>query len=347
MGKDANTPAAPDYTGAAIAQGLLSREAALSQTGLNRPNEVGPFGSRTWSYTPSSGTAPATGNTATGLSNGNPLNPMIVGEKLQLDANGNVVNTTAINPFNSKGIKSLERLKSMGYDASDETMGRINPGDWTVTTTLSPEQQRLYDQGVDYQTTSGQLAADALTNYKNMQPINYSPGEFSGDRSRVENAVYDRATRLYGDQFSAMEGSMRDRLVNQGLDENSEAFQRQVRDFENTRYGAYQDAADRAVIAGGQEQSRLVGDESRLLANLLQARGSALNEAQALASGGKVNLPNFQSYGAASGYQAPDMMGATQAGYNAALGAANAENAADTANTQGGIALASMLAMYF
>jgi len=341
MSKGGDTPTTPDYISAALAQGNLSRDATLSQTGLNRPNEVGPYGTRTWSYTPATGTGGAAPPST-------PMTPASIGIPPRPpgneDKNYGGLTSKEARDWDAKYAGAVASLQNGTYSSptsgTGSGSGLINPGDWTVTTELSPEQQRLYNLSTDYQTTSGEMAGRALENFNSQGNLNFTPESFGAERSRVEDAMYDRATRLYGDQFSEAESSMRDRLVNQGLDENSEAFKRQVRDFDTTRYGAYQDAADRSVLAGGQEQSRM-------LANLLQARGSALNEAQSLASGGQVQLPNFQSYGQAGGFQAPDIMGATEAGYNADLGAANASNAAQASNTQGAMTLASMLAMYY
>lgn len=44
-------PAAPDYVGAAQAQGGANLDAAIAQGILNRPNEVTPLGSRNWNQT--------------------------------------------------------------------------------------------------------------------------------------------------------------------------------------------------------------------------------------------------------------------------------------------------------
>lgn len=41
-------PPAPDYTGAAVAQGAANKEAAISQARLNNPNIIGPYGTQTF-----------------------------------------------------------------------------------------------------------------------------------------------------------------------------------------------------------------------------------------------------------------------------------------------------------
>lgn len=49
IGKDAPDP--PDYAAAARAQGTANLDAAIATGILNRPNEINPFGSRTWDQT--------------------------------------------------------------------------------------------------------------------------------------------------------------------------------------------------------------------------------------------------------------------------------------------------------
>jgi hypothetical protein len=64
------------------------------------------------------------------------------------------------------------------------------------------------------------------------------------------------------------------------------------------------------------------------IAEQMQRRGMSLNEMNALLSGQQVSMPNMPSFAAAQRSETPNILGATQMGYDAALGAANAQNAA-------------------
>lgn len=57
FGKPPAAPAAPDYTGAAIAQGAANKETAVAQARLNNPNIYSPYGNQTVTW----GTPDATG----------------------------------------------------------------------------------------------------------------------------------------------------------------------------------------------------------------------------------------------------------------------------------------------
>ncbi|NBW17342.1 MAG: tail fiber domain-containing protein [Caulobacteraceae bacterium] len=63
------------------------------------------------------------------------------------------------------------------------------------------------------------------------------------------------------------------------------------------------------------------------IAEQMQRRGMSLNEMNALLSGQQVNLPQMPSFQPAGRAETPNILGATQMGYDAQLGAANAQNA--------------------
>lgn len=60
IASSAMAPSGPDYSGAAQAQGQANTQATRLSTQLNRPNEVTPYGSRTWYQGPQNSSSPAT-----------------------------------------------------------------------------------------------------------------------------------------------------------------------------------------------------------------------------------------------------------------------------------------------
>ena len=72
------------------------------------------------------------------------------------------------------------------------------------------------------------------------------------------------------------------------------------------------------------------------IAEQMQRRGMSLNEMNALLSGQQVNMPQMPSFVAAQRSETPNILGATQMGYDAALGQYNAQQAG-AANTMGGL----------
>jgi hypothetical protein len=184
------------------------------------------------------------------------------------------------------------------YGSTTYTVDPTNPDSYTQTTTLSPEQQRLLDQSQGLQYNQGQAAGSRLDQVNNQGEFNLDglpsqvtnvkgsnfksdinspsvaqtsvdlskvskiPGldDYSADRQRVEDSYYDRSAKRLDQQFGRREDQSRTQLLNQGLTEGSEGWNNAMKDLANERQDAYGDARDRAIQAGGQEQSRMFGD---------------------------------------------------------------------------------------
>lgn len=126
--------------------------------------------------------------------------------------------------------------------------GRVDPFNATLTTSLSPEQQALLEQ----QQQAQQLLGG--------QVVNQLQGGFPGGRRRVEDAVYNRALRLLQPQLDQYQRRMDQQLANQGLPIGGEAVSAERTRFEDARSRQLQELAMSAVLAGGQEQSRQIGN---------------------------------------------------------------------------------------
>ena len=163
-------------------------------------------------------------------------------------------------------------------------------GDWTQTTTLSESQQGLYDQS-----TTNKLAA-ALAGQQMVGDL--------GDRSSIADALYKRSTQYMDQNFGDQQAGLESQLQNQGLVQGSEAYDKAMRNFMQTRGQAYEGAASSAVINADSAQNNAVSRIAQLLAATKET-----NPAAAGTGGGA------------------DLAGATSQQYNADLAKANAENA--------------------
>lgn len=117
----------------------------------------------------------------------------------------------------------------------------------------APNLQGNVDLGVD---TSG------------LPQIPQDVSQFRGD---VEQSVFDRGRALLDPVFSDQERALEQRLANQGLPTSGEAYDRDFTRFGRGRNRAFTDLANQAVITGGQEASRALGD-------VLAARGQGFGE---------------------------------------------------------------------
>jgi len=107
------------------------------------------------------------------------------------------------------------------------------------------------------------------------------------------NRAADRVNPLYDQRRKELEAQ----LANQGFSRGSEAFGRELGNFNQERNNAFNDLSLGALAAGGQEQSRLFGlgqaARSQGINERLLERGQPLNEVTALLGGFQTQVPNF------------------------------------------------------
>jgi hypothetical protein len=205
-----DAPPPPDYIGAAKAQGEGNIAAAKASTALNTPNQSNPFGTTSWSnpkYDQALQTWQAQGDPSQAWGN-------------QFEQQNPGYGRTSNDHYN--------QLHNDWLATKPTESSTTNPGDWQLTTNLSPEVQKLFDQS--------------------STPIDINAGE--AGRSHVEDALYRRATQYLDPQRKALEATLADRGVMPGQD----AYKTQLSQFDQ-QYG---DARDRAIAGGGQESDRIL-----------------------------------------------------------------------------------------
>lgn len=195
---------------------------------------------------------------------------------------------------------------------------------WTSTISFSPEQQALYDRQTQGQlalanTGTGMLGRvqDAFaqpvdtsqfpTRVNSVDGANYNM--YSGptdaavssvdmsklDGGQVRDALYRKATAQLDPQYKQAEDDMRTRLLNSGVREGSEAFTREMNNFNQQRQTDYGDARDRSILAEGSERSRM-------LAEMLGGAGFA-NDAQQQTIGNRMAATGMNNQVASQGLQ--------------------------------------------
>lgn len=283
MGGKASTPDAPDYFGLAEQQGQQNQWTSLFNSVLANPNLSTPYGSFSYSLgTPDwygTGTGPG-GTPPDGGSGGS-----------------------------SGGDGGAGKFQD---GSSYEGPGGIYLPKPTATFTLSPEQQALFDKNQSNSQGLLDLQGDAVGRYNDI--MNMSP---DASRQRVEDAMYGKQTRYLTPQIEQRQQALDSQLANEGVFRGAEIFGNEQNRFADQRDEAYADARDRAILLGGQEESRIQNQANANLALPFQMY--------------KYMYP-FQGVGANAGAAAapPDIYGAGQNAYSAALNAANANNAASS-----------------
>jgi hypothetical protein len=220
-------------------------------------------------------------------------------------------------------------------------------------TQLSPEQQALYTKQSQMQSNLADLGVSQSARLQGLlgtnlntegleawnrgvAPTTYDANAFATQRDQVTQALMDR----YRAQSDPQRQQQEAQLASRGLSPGS------------SNWGSVQDAQNRqdtdqmssAILAGGQEQSRMLGelranwqqqqDYAGFLNNLRGAqlgerqtiRNAPINEISALMSGSQVSVPQFQPFSR----QGVD---STPIGQYIAQNYANKSNAAANANS--------------
>lgn len=178
---------------------------------------------------------------------------------------------------------------------------------YTQTISLSPDQQKLMQNDTALSQGLSDLGLSQLGNAKNAmgQPFNYNgapqqalgvnygsiqndvdmrgvPKLIGGDKlaedlNTQRDALYRQQTAFLDPQWKQDQSDLENKLISQGIAQNSDAWNRAVGDFSRNKEFAYGNARNTSITGGGAEQSRLFNIG---LASNQNAYGQALNNAQ-------------------------------------------------------------------
>jgi hypothetical protein len=170
---------------------------------------------------------------------------------------------------------------------------------YTQTTTLSPEQQKLYEGQTSIGMSMNDIAKTQLGTLGSVLGTRATAdglpevaNDFSADRARVEQAMFDRLNPQLERDRSALENN----LTNQGFQRGTEAFGEGMAESGRN----INDARLAITERGLGEQQGLFGmqqaNRQRALQEMLALRNQPINEIGALMSGGQVSLPGVPGY---------------------------------------------------
>lgn len=192
---------------------------------------------------------------------------------------------------------------------------------YTATQTLSPEQQAIYQQ--ESQLNEGLMStANKGLNYAN--EMLSKPGV---DMSKLPSyginpgeTYSDAIMRRLAPQI-AQESEMSDaQLANQGIAQGTQAY-------ENAKRQLAMSQNDRQLAAITSGMNVGMGANQQAFQQEAYNQMQPINVINALRTGSQVQNPSFANTPNQAQTAGPDILGATQAGYNAQLAATNAANA--------------------
>ena len=254
-------------------------------------------------------------------------------------------------------MRVQRRLAELGGTAMDNVQN-------TLSRPFVPTSTQINKEFADYGRAMGEVPLTTeidTSNFSNM-PLNagmtaqnlilqrLDPTIQAGDRSFAQalaNQGLAPGTEAYNTAFRNREMSKNDlysQAALQGINLDMGARQQQVAEalgiggFQNqaqlNRAGLYNQALGQDFSQGLQRAQFGNQAQQQQLAQDFALRSQPINELASIMSGSQVQLPQFTGYTPSQVAPPPTMAGA-QAGYNAQLAAANAQNAANSQLTQG------------
>jgi hypothetical protein len=201
---------------------------------------------------------------------------------------------------------------------------------WTATQTLSPEQKQLLDIQNQTSIGMGQLAGKGLSYVEDMIAKPFDTSSIAQTGINPGETMQDSVMRRLQPQLEQSREALQVRMANQGIPVGSEAYNRAMQ----AQGQRENDALTSAVIQG--TQTGLAANQQGFQ-QLGYMRNEPINTLNAVRTGSQVTSPSFVSnIPQQATTQGADLLGATQMGYNAQLGASNAQNAAGS-NMQSGL----------
>ena len=309
-----SAPKAPDPMQTAQAQNSVNAEAIANSARFNRTNQVGPFGSQTYSGTP--GTADDTLTTS--------LSP-----ELQRLLTGQ---TDISQGLTDQAMTRLGQIPSDAFSLSgspDIRQGGFAP--ITDTFDTGPALQSSFNKGGPVQYDIGDAGAV-------QRGISYDPNiqkgvnqDFGSLLNSSRDAAYNSQAQYLDPRFGREQQAMESQLAAQGIPVGSEAYKSAMAQFGETKNQAYQGAQNAATLAGNDLQSQLFGQSlaGGQFSNQAQQQGYE----QALGSGAFGNAAQQQYFSQLAARQQANNQAAGQ-DYGQNMGAAQFFN--DTAGQQFG-----------
>jgi hypothetical protein len=307
MGKP-SAPPAPDYAGAAQAQGNANLEAGQQQNTLNNPNVNAP------GYSISYHNNPGPDNTAhinTLQDEIKRLNERAVGGMSGIERSfykNNPEKYKSLNPYYDK----IQNLNSQ----IDSLTKQHRNGRPTQNITLDPDQQAVFDLNNQTQKNLSQIGVDSSSRIGDLLSTPFDASSI--DRNKIAQSLMERDQPMMDRARSRRETQ----LSNQGIMQGSEAYRSAQDDLSRSendfRLGAYNQAGD--------EASRDLGMQTAI-------RQMPINEINALRSGAQLNIPQAGYQGSQIG--ATPMFDSAMGQYGAQMGQYNAQAAQQAGLTNG------------
>jgi hypothetical protein len=202
--------------------------------------------------------------------------------------------TNQVTPDGSLNYAKTGDNSFVGADGKSYTVPQF-----TATQTLSPAQQVLKALTDQTKQNIGQIGVDQSAKIGSLLGTNLKLGN-----DATEGRLMELGSKRLDPMFARNEEALRTRLSNQGIQPGSEAWNAEMRQFQQGRNDAY----DQLLLTGRGQANQ----------ELLSERNQPINEISALMSGSQVSQPSFTNTPQAN-VAGVDYTGMVNNNYNAAM----------------------------
>ena len=192
---------------------------------------------------------------------------------------------------------------------------------WTATQTLSPAQQQLLDYQNQTSIGLGRLAGQGLGYVENMLQTPFDTSQLPSTGFNPSQTYQEAYMQRLAPQLQMGREQLAQDLANKGIDIGSKAYENAMR---------MQGQRENDLLLGATTQGFGVGQQARQTALQEQAylRNEPLNTLSAVRTGAQVQGPQFVNSFNQATTAGPDILAASQMGYNAQMGDFNAKQRA-------------------
>ena len=192
---------------------------------------------------------------------------------------------------------------------------------YTATQSLSPAQQQILDYQNQASIGLGRLAGQGLGYVENMLASPFDTSKLPSTGFNPSQSYQDAYMQRLAPQMAQSEERLEQQLANQGIQLGSEAYDRAIRNFNQKQND---------LLLGATTQGFDVGNRARAAAfgELAYQRNEPINTLSAVRTGSQVQGPQFVNSFNQATTAGPDLLAASQMGYNAQMGDFNAKQRA-------------------
>lgn len=302
-------PPAPDYAGAAAAQGAANKEAAIAGAQISNPNIYGPYGSQTVTYA----NDPTTGNPV-------PTVKQTLSPEQQGLYNRNTQVQTGLANLSGDAIGTVQSVMGKPFNYGGQVQTSVN----NPNAQTSLDTSNVAKMPVNAGTTAQQaimsrldptLARARTSRETELTNQGLRPGMEAWDNAMKDVDFQENDQRTQ----AALQG------INVDMNANNQGYNQALQSGQFANSGTGQNFSQ--GLQGAQFGNT---SNAQNLQQALSLRELPLNEISALMSGSQVTNPQFQQYTGQNVQPAP-VFGAAQAQGNYNQGTYNAQQAAQGA----------------